>query len=176
MPNNDRILLINENITTLKVNAIVNAANSSLMGGGGVDGAIHRAAGPELAQYCSTLNGCVAGDAKITPGFNLPATYIIHTVGPVWYNGTKNEHQLLTSCYTRSLQLAAEHHCNSIAFPCISTGAYRFPFEDTCKIALQTIDEFLQSEYLPQKVYLVTFGDNDFKSYSRIYSNFFKLP
>ncbi len=171
--NNDRIILINENITTLKVDAIVNAANSSLMGGGGVDGAIHRAAGSELAKYCSTLNGCNTGDAKISPGFNLPVKYIIHTVGPVWYNGTKNEGHLLSSCYRKSLQLAAEHHCSSIAFPCISTGAYRFPFEDACIIALNTLDKFLQTEKLPEKIFLVAFGENDFTRYSRIYSNYF---
>lgn len=174
MPITDRIILINENITIMKVDAVVNAANSSLMGGGGVDGAIHRAAGPELAKYCSTLNGCITGDAKITPGFNLQSKYIIHTVGPVWYSGSKNEHQLLSSCYSRCLQLAAEYHCSSIAFPCISTGAYRFPFEVACNIALHTINDFLQNQPIPEKIFLVAYGENYFDIYSRIYSNFFK--
>jgi O-acetyl-ADP-ribose deacetylase len=122
-----KIQIINTNITTLQVDAIVNAANNSLTGGGGVDGAIHKAAGPKLQAYCAKLRGGKTGFAKITPAFNLPAKFVIHAVGPVWNNGTENEEVLLQSCYEHSLQLAVENNIKTIAFPCISTGAYRFP-------------------------------------------------
>jgi O-acetyl-ADP-ribose deacetylase (regulator of RNase III) len=138
-----RIQIINADITKLSVDAIVNAANNSLMGGGGVDGAIHRAAGPELKQYCARLNGCRTGSAKIAPGFHLPSKYIILTVGPVWNNGTQDEEVLLASCYENCLLLAVENNIKTIAFPCISTGAYRFPFDKAAAIALATINTFL---------------------------------
>jgi O-acetyl-ADP-ribose deacetylase (regulator of RNase III) len=167
-----RIELVQGDITKLQVDAIVNAANSSLMGGGGVDGAIHRAAGPQLAEECRTLKGCDAGDAKITKGYSLPAKYVIHTVGPVWYNGTRNEEQLLASCYRRSLDLALKNNIKTIAFPSISTGAYRFPFDRACSIALNTIDEFLLREPVLEKVLLVTFGDRDHAQYQRVIDSF----
>jgi O-acetyl-ADP-ribose deacetylase (regulator of RNase III) len=129
-------------ITTLAVDAIVNAANSSLLGGGGVDGAIHRAAGPELLAACRKLNGCATGDAKITPGFRLPARFVIHAVGPVWHGGQQREPELLASCYRRSLELAAENSVRSIAFPSISTGVYAFPKHLAAPIAIDTVKSF----------------------------------
>ncbi len=163
-----RIELIQKDITTLQVDAIVNAANSSLTGGGGVDGAIHRAAGPQLREYCITLNGCKTGEAKISPGFNLPAKYVIHTVGPVWNNGTEDEEKLLSMCYSNSLRLAVENKIKTIAFPCISTGAYRFPFEKAARIALETISKFLKSNKEIEKVYLVVFSERELQQYARI--------
>jgi O-acetyl-ADP-ribose deacetylase len=162
-----KIQIINIDITTLQVDAIVNAANNSLTGGGGVDGAIHRAAGTELRAYCATLRGCETGFAKITPAFNLPAKFVIHAVGPVWNNGTENEDSLLASCYENSLQLAVENNVKTIAFPCISTGAYRFSFDKACMIALQTINTFLAKNELIEKVYLVVFGEKDSRNYER---------
>ncbi len=165
---NPRIEIIKADITTLAVEAIVNAANNSLMGGGGVDGAIHRAAGPELLEACRRLRGCETGNAKITAGFNLPAKFIIHAVGPVWYGGDKNEANLLRQCYANSLQLALENNCKTIAFPAISTGAYRFPFRQATQIALQTIAAFLENNALPEKVILVAFSDSDMKQYNAL--------
>src|SRR6188768_1979715 len=164
-----QIEVIDADITTLNVDAIVNAANNSLLGGGGVDGAIHRAAGPKLKDYCFTLKGCATGQAKISPGFNLPAKFVIHTVGPVWNNGTENEEQLLTMCYYNSLQLALNNNIETIAFPCISTGAYRFPFDKAAEIALKTISKFLKTNTIPKKVFLVVFSETDFLQYQRVY-------
>jgi O-acetyl-ADP-ribose deacetylase (regulator of RNase III) len=137
-----KVELIKGDITKLHVDAIVNAANTSLLGGGGVDGAIHRAAGKELVHECRMLNGCKTGDAKITKGYNLPAKFVIHTVGPVWNGGNKKEEELLASCYRRSLEVAEQNDIKSIAFPCISTGIYRFPMEKAAEIAMREVDNF----------------------------------
>jgi O-acetyl-ADP-ribose deacetylase (regulator of RNase III) len=136
------IEIIQVDITTLEVDAIVNAANSTLLGGGGVDGAIHRAAGPELKKFCETLGGCPTGAAKITPGFRLPAKHVIHTVGPVYHGGNSNEATLLANCYRNSLELALQHSVRSIAFPSISTGAYGYPKEEAARIAVKVMHEY----------------------------------
>ena len=136
---------IQADITTLAVDAIVNAANESLLGGGGVDGAIHRAAGPQLLDACRPLNGCRTGDAKITPGFRLPARYVIHTVGPVWHGGGRGEPELLASCYRRAIEVAAENGLHTLAFPSISTGVYGYPFERAARIAMATVRDAVQA-------------------------------
>lgn len=163
-----RIEIIQADITRLQVDAIVNAANTSLLGGGGVDGAIHRAAGPELLAECRTLGGCETGDAKITGGFNLPARHVIHTVGPVWHGGDRGEEELLANCYRNSLRLAAENGVKTIAFPSISTGAYRFPIERACGIALREVRSFLAGQKAVEKVFFVCFSENDLEVYRRL--------
>ncbi len=152
-----RLSVLQGDITGLAVDAIVNAANGSLLGGGGVDGAIHRAAGPELRAFCRGLDGCETGQAKLTPGFRLPARHVIHTVGPVWRGGTQGEDALLASCYRACLDLAAQHGLASLAFPAISTGIYGFPAARAARIAVQAIREHLAAQALPERVVLVGF-------------------
>lgn len=162
----NRITTWKGDITKLEVDAIVNAANTSLRGGGGVDGAIHSAAGPELLEECKTLNGCFTGDAKITKGYNLPAKYVIHTVGPVWNDGKSNEDELLANCYRNSLKLAVENNLKTIAFPAISTGVYRFPLERAIKIALDETKRFLENDDRIKEVIFVAFDGKTFNSYN----------
>lgn len=159
---------IRANITTLEVDAIVNAANTSLMGGGGVDGAIHRAAGMELAQECLLLGGCRTGQAKMTKGYKLPAKHIIHTVGPVWQGGDADEEELLRACYQNSLQLAADAGLESIAFPCISTGIYRFPFEMAAEIAVAEVRAFMEQPSSLKRVVFCCFSERDLGVYEGI--------
>ena len=146
-------------ITKLSVDAIVNAANTSLLGGGGVDGAIHRAAGHGLLEECITLNGCKTGQSKITKGYNLPAKFVIHTVGPIWYGGNKNERELLRSCYITALNLAKENGIKTIAFPAISCGVYHFPLEEACKIATDTVREFISKNDCFEKIIFIDIND-----------------
>ncbi len=162
------IKLINDSITTLAVDAIVNAANTSLLGGGGVDGAIHKAAGKELLAECKTLGGCQTGDAKITKAYKLPAKYVIHTVGPVWRNGSNNEDELLESAYKRSLEVAAENNLETIAFPNISTGVYGFPKQRAAEIAIKTIKDFSKKNSSIKTVIFVVFDTENLEIYETL--------
>jgi O-acetyl-ADP-ribose deacetylase (regulator of RNase III) len=162
--------LVKGDITKIKVDAIVNSANDTLLGGGGVDGAIHRAAGEKLLEECRNLGGCETGEAKITKGYHLPARYVIHAVGPIWQDGNHNEEQLLASCYRNSLRLGKSHQVKSIAFPSISTGIYGFPIELAAPIALRTTLTFIEENPDAfEKVIFVLFSDDDFDSYTRVY-------
>lgn len=164
----NRVAVIEGDITKQQVDAIVNAANNSLLGGGGVDGAIHRAAGAELYQECKKLNGCETGDAKITKGYKLPAKWVIHTVGPVWSGGNHREDELLASCYRRCLELAEQHNIRTIAFPAISTGVYAFPLERSAKIAVTEIGSFLERNTSVEQVILVCFSKSAYDCYLRV--------
>ncbi|MBN1384521.1 MAG: O-acetyl-ADP-ribose deacetylase [Elusimicrobia bacterium] len=164
------IEIILGDITKLKVDAIVNAANKSLLGGGGVDGAIHIAAGPGLLEECRGLGGCQTGEAKITKGYNLPAKYVIHTVGPVWHGGSSGERDLLADCYKNSLSLALKNKIKSIAFPSISTGVYRFPMEKAAPIALNEVKIFIEKNTGLKKVIFVSFSESNFKIYKEFYN------
>jgi O-acetyl-ADP-ribose deacetylase (regulator of RNase III) len=163
--NSERIEIIQGDITTLKVDAIVNAANTSLLGGGGVDGAIHRAAGPGLLEECKTLGGCPTGDAKVTSAYNLLAKFVIHTVGPVWRGGNNDEDQLLADCYNNSLRIAENMKLNTIAFPNISTGVYGFPKERAASIAIREVKNFLEKNKDIEKVIFVIFDKENLEIY-----------
>ncbi|MFH1102464.1 MAG: O-acetyl-ADP-ribose deacetylase [Pseudomonadota bacterium] len=162
----DRIKITRGDITKLNVDAIVNAANSSLLGGGGVDGAIHRAAGPELLVECRQLGGCPTGEVRITRGYHLPARYVIHAVGPV-YRGRPEESRLLSQCYQNALRLAEQHGLSSIAFPAISCGAYGYPIEEACKIAISTTCGFLRIHQGIQQVVFILFSEDDYRIYQK---------
>lgn len=160
-----RISLVQGDITRQQVEAIVNAANNTLLGGGGVDGAIHRAAGPGLLAECATLGGCATGEAKITKGYKLPARFVIHTVGPVWHGGSTGEPELLASCYRKSLALAVQHNIRRLAFPSISTGAYGYPIELASRIAVAEVKAFLEQDASLEKVVFVCFSKSDYDCY-----------
>jgi len=167
----NRLSIHNGDITKLEVDAIVNAANKTLLGGGGVDGAIHRAAGTELLNECRKLNGCETGEAKITLGYNLPAKYVIHTVGPVWRGGNNKEAELLANAYINSLKIAAEKQFETIAFPSISTGVYSFPIDKATKIAVTETIKFLEQNKFPEKVIFCVFGKEAEKIYKEMFLN-----
>ena len=166
------IEVLQGDITKLEVDAIVNAANRSLLGGGGVDGAIHRTAGRSLLEECKTLNGCETGQSKITKGYNLPAKYVIHTVGPVWSGGNKQERELLKSCYYTALELARKNNIKTIAFPSISCGVYRFPIEEACKIAISTVKEYLNNYDGFEKVIFINPSEDIVEIYEKILTSY----
>ena len=163
-----KIEILRGDITKLEIDAIVNAANTTLLGGGGVDGAIHRAAGPELVAECRTLGGCRPGEAKITRGYRLPARFVIHTVGPVWSGGKRGEPETLANCYRNSLQVALENRIKTIAFPAISCGAYGYPVEEAARIALERTREFLAMNDQIQKVTFAVWGEDVYDAYCRL--------
>lgn len=165
-----QLIAVHGDITTLKVDAIVNAANTSLLGGGGVDGAIHRAAGPELFAACEKLNGCATGDAKATPGFQLQAKWVFHAVGPVWRGGAHGEDELLAGCYRRCLELARQHQVRSIAFPAISTGVYRFPPEWAARVAIDTVRRHVEGTGI-EEVHFVCFNRDTLDLYHGLLSD-----
>lgn len=167
-PQGRRIEIARGDITRVAVDAIVNAANTTLLGGGGVDGAIHRAAGPQLLEECKALGGCAPGEAKITRGYNLPARFVIHTIGPYWTGGKRGEAEVLAKCYCNSLRVALEHGIKSIAFPAISCGAYRYPIEPAAKIAVETTRQFLASTDKIDTVIFVVSSDEIFAAYEEI--------
>lgn len=169
-----KIRVCQGDITKLNVDAVVNAANGTLLGGGGVDGAIHRAAGPELLAACRKFNGCPTGEARITPGFRLPARFVIHTPGPVWHGGAHREAELLRNCYENSLKLAMENGCRSIAFPCISTGIYRFPMRNAAQIALDAVMNWKDER--PGEVIFCCFSAEQTELYRELLSRTDKLP
>jgi len=164
----NRIEILRSDITKLDVDAIVNAANTTLLGGGGVDGAIHRAAGPELVAECRTPGGCRPGEAKLTQGYRLPARFVIHTVGPVWTDGKRGEPQILANCYRNSLQLAAKNRIKTIAFPAISCGAYGYPIQEAARTALETTREFLATDDKIDKVIFVVWTKDIYEAYRRL--------
>lgn len=168
-----RVAIAQGDITTYEVDAIVNAANKSLLGGGGVDGAIHRAAGPELLEECRTLGGADTGEAKITAGYRLPAAQVIHTVGPVWHGGKREEERLLADCYRNSMRLAVENNLKTLAFPSISTGAYGFPISKAAPIALKAVKEILEESSIPERVFFVCFSGGDLRVYLEAAENIF---
>ena len=163
-----RIELVRGDITKIKADAIVNAANPSLLGGGGVDGAIHQVAGPELVSECRLLGGCRTGEAKITKGYRLPAKYVIHTVGPVWGMNGSHEEELLANCYRNSLALATSHNCRIVAFPNISTGVYHFPKDKAGKIAIREVKAYLEAVEIPDKVIFVCYDEENYEIYHHL--------
>lgn len=165
---NTEITVLHADITCLDVDAIVNAANPSLLGGGGVDGSIHRAAGPELLEECRSIGGCPTGEARITKGYRLKARFVIHTVGPIWHGGLRQEKELLAACYRNSLDLAVQHKLKSIAFPCISTGVYGYPPESASEIAVFTVQNFVMNETTLQKIIFCCFSESDFTRYTNL--------
>jgi len=169
----ERVQIVEGDITKQEVDAIVNAANTSLLGGGGVDGAIHKAAGPELLEETRKIGGCLTGEARVSKGYRLPAKWVIHTVGPVWAGGHKNEESLLASCYKNSFQAAQDLGVKSIAFPSISTGAYGFPLEKATEIALDETKKFLETSKTLSKVVFVCFGQKAYNTYQDVYERVF---
>lgn len=166
---NKRFSIIIGDITRMNTQAIVNAGNTSLLGGGGVDGAIHRVAGPDLLKECELLGGCKRGEAKITGGYKLKADYVIHTAGPIWFGGNKGEEETLANCYRNSLKLAVENDITTISFPSISTGIYKFPVEKASEIAVKTINDFLQNDKTIEYVQIVCYDDKTYRAYKEAY-------